>query len=329
MMKKRTWLQWAAGMACGGQGRCAPAQPSHGSSAPVLAQLTVVVPASPGGGMDQTGRAMGAALQSAGLVGQVRYENLPGQAGVTGLLAFADRYKGQPDALLMTGMFMLGGIAMHRPRVELQHLNPVAQLTSDYLVIAVPASSPLKTIQDLAAKLRDPQYRATVVGGSAGSSDHILLGMMLRSVQASPDHFTYLSTTGGGLARKALLNQQADWGISGYSEWADAIQSGQIRPLAISSQHRELGLPSLRDSGIMTNLVNWRGVCAPNGLNPAQLETLQALIDRVVTTPFWRETVKANRWLATYRPATSFRRFLETEQATARVVISLLKLNSR
>lgn len=329
MMRKRAWLQWATALAWGGHSGHSGAQqrPTAAAHAAAWPSLTIFIPASPGGGWDQTGRALGHALQSTGAVGQIRYENVGGKAGVVGLNAFAERYKGRPDALMITGMVMLGGIALHRSALDLSRLNPLAQLTSDYLVVAVPAASPLRTAQDLADRLRDPTYKATVVGGSAGSVDHMLLGMMLRSVHANPAQFTYLSTGGGGQASKALQNRQADWGISGYSELAEAIQAGQVRPLVISSQRSEMGLPSLRDVGIYTTLVNWRGLCAPSGLTPPQLETLQALIDRVVTTAPWREALKTNRWLATYRNAPAFRRFIETEQSTARVVVSLLKLN--
>lgn len=330
MMRKRAWLQWATALGWGGHfglGRAEQRPVASTHAAPPWPSLTIFIPASPGGGWDQTGRVLGGVLQSAGLVGQVRYENLGGKAGLTGLATFAERYKGRPDALMVTGMVMLGGIALHRSALDLSRLNPLAQLTSDYLVIAVPAASPLRTAQDWADRLRDPTYKATVVGGSAGGVDHILLGMMLRSLHANPANYTYLSTSGGGQASKALQNRQADWGISGYSELADAIHAGQVRPLAISSQHTEMGLPSLRDVGIYTTLVNWRGLCAPSGLTPPQLEALQALIDRAVTTPAWREELRTHRWLATYRNATAFRRFIETEQSTARVVVSLLKLN--
>lgn len=328
MMKKRAWLQWATALAWGahhGQSHAQQRSPAHTAAWP---SLTIFIPANPGGGWDQTGRAVGSVLQATGLVTQVRYENLSGKTGVTGLATFAERYKGHQDAVLVTGMAMLGGIALHRSALDLSRLNPLAQLTSDYLVIAVPATSPLRNLQDLADRLRDPSYKATVVGGPAGSVDHMLLGMMTRSVRADLARFTYLGVSGGSLARKALMSRQADWGIAGYSEWMEGVQSGQLRLLAVSSQRGEAGLPSLRDGGLNTTLVNWRGLCAPSGLSGAQLDMLDALVERMVVTPQWREAVKNNRWLATYRNAAHFRRFVETEQATARVVVSLLKLNA-
>lgn len=298
-------------------------------SAPALwPELTIFIPAGTGGGWDQTGRAVGGVLQATGLVGQVRYENLGGKAGTLGLAAFAERYKANPNALMVMGMVMLGGIAMHRPAVDLTQLHPVAELTSDYMVVAVPASSPLRSLKDLAASLRDANYRATVVGGSAGGVDHMLLGMMLRATQAAPERFTYQATASGAQALQALTGGQAQLGISGYSEFREAIQSGQIRALAVSGPRGEFGLPALRDGGINTTLLNWRGLCAPGGLTAAQVEALQALIGRLVATPEWREAVKANQWFSTYRGGASLRQFIDTEQATARIVVNLLKLGS-
>jgi putative tricarboxylic transport membrane protein len=200
----------------------------------VWPELRIVIPANPGGGWDQTGRAFGGALQSAGLVARVDYENIGGKAGTVGLAQFVERYSATPRTLLVGGMVMLGGIALQRPAVDLGRVTPVAKLTSDYLVVAVPAASPLKSARDLLARMGTPEHKATVVGGSAGGVDHMLLGMMLRATNAVPDNYGYLPTSSGADAVRALVDGKAQWGISGYSEFKPAIESGAIRALAIS-----------------------------------------------------------------------------------------------
>jgi putative tricarboxylic transport membrane protein len=288
--------------------------------------LKVFIPANPGGGWDQTGRALGGALVAAGLVEKVSYENLGGKAGTLGLPQFVERYKGDPNALMVGGMVMLGGIAMHRPVVDLSRVAPLAQLTSDYLVVVVPASSALKTPKDLLALLRDPSAKFSVVGGSAGGVDHMLMGMMLRATSANPDRATYLPTAAGADAIKALSNGQAQIGIAGYSEFKDAVQNGTLRALAISARRGEFGLPSLRDSGIDTVMVNWRGVFGAAGTTPEQREALAQLLAKLVASNEWKAAVKANQWQASYQAAEAFRQFIETEQTTARVVVHMLKL---
>jgi putative tricarboxylic transport membrane protein len=250
-----------------------------------LPELRIVIPANPGGGWDQTGRALGTALQTTKLVERVQYENIGGKAGTIGLAQFVDRYPNAPNTLMVGGMVMLGGIAMQRPAVDLSHVNPIAALTSEYMIVAVPAASPIKSVKDLAARLASPEFKAVAVGGSAGGVDHMLLGMMVRTARGKPDNFTYLATSSGGDAMRALTDGKAQIGISGYSEFRSAIEAGTIRPLAISSRRGRFGLPTLREGGIDTEMANWRGVFAPSGISAAQSSALAALVESAAKSP--------------------------------------------
>jgi len=322
-MHRRTLLKGAAA-ATGLWVSAARAQ----KAADPLPELRIVIPANPGGGWDQTGRALGTALQTTKLVDRIQYENIGGKAGTLGLTQFVERYSAAPNTLLIGGMVMLGGIALQRPAIDLTRVNPIAELTSDYMVVAVPPASPLKSLKDLAARMAAPDYKATVVGGSAGGVDHMLLGMMLRTLHGAPDNFTYLATSSGGDAVRALTEGKAQVAISGYSEFRGAIESGTIRALAVSSRRGRYGLPSLREGGIDTELANWRGVFAPNGIAPEQTAALAALLARVAKSPEWAELVRRNDWQPTYKTAADFRAFVESEQMTARVVVHMLKLKA-
>ena len=293
-----------------------------------LPELRIVIPANAGGGWDQAGRALGTALQTTKLVDRVVYENIGGKAGTIGLAQFVERYSSSPNTLLIGGMVMLGGIALQRPAVDLTRVASVAELTSDYMVVAVPAASPIKSVKDLATKLADPEFKATVVGGSAGGVDHMLLGMMLRATHGLPDNFGYLATSSGADAVRALTEGKAQLGISGYSEFRGAIEAGTVRALAISSRRSKFNLPSLREGGIDTELANWRGVFAPSGIPAAHMATLAALVERVAKSSEWTELVRRNDWQATYRAGADFRGFIETEQTMARVVVHMLKLKA-
>jgi putative tricarboxylic transport membrane protein len=293
-----------------------------------LPELRIVIPANPGGGWDQTGRALGTALQTTKLVDRVVYENIGGKAGTLGLAQFVERYSATPNTLLISGMVMLGGIALQRPAIDLSRVTGIAELTSDYMVVAVPAASPIKTVKELAAKLAAPDFKATVVGGSAGGVDHMLMGMMLRAAHGVPDNFAYLATSSGSDAVRALTEGKAQIGISGYSEFRSAIESGTIRALAVSSKRGRYGLPSVREGGIDTELANWRGVFAPSGITPDQTAALAALVERAAKSPEWADLVKRNDWQATYKTGNDFRNFVEGEQTMARVVVHMLKLKT-
>lgn len=293
-----------------------------------MPELRIVIPANPGGGWDQTGRALGTAMQTTKLVERIQYENIGGKAGTIGLAQFVERYSNTPNTLLVGGMVMLGGIALQRPAVDLTRVSAIAELTSDIMVLAVPAASPVKSIKDLSARLAQPDFKATVVGGSAGGVDHMLLGMLLRAARVPPDNISYLATGSGGDAVRALTDGKAELGISGYSEFRAAIEAGTLRALAVSSRRGRHGLPSLREGGIDTELTNWRGVFAPRGISAAQTATLVALVERVARSPEWAELLRRNDWQASYKAGADFGNFVETEQTMARVVVHMLKLKA-
>ena len=88
------------------------------SAAVAQPSLKMMIPANPGGGWDQTGRNLAAAMQSAKLVSGVQFDNKGGAAGTIGLAQFVNSAKGDPNALMIGGMVMVGGIILNKSPVE-------------------------------------------------------------------------------------------------------------------------------------------------------------------------------------------------------------------
>ena len=84
----------------------------------------MMIPANPGGGWDQTGRNLAAAMQSAKLVSSVQFDNKGGAGGTIGLAQFVNSAKGDPNALMMGGMVMVGAIYLDDAPVNLIHGDP-------------------------------------------------------------------------------------------------------------------------------------------------------------------------------------------------------------
>ncbi|TDM06508.1 MAG: hypothetical protein C4K60_18405 [Ideonella sp. MAG2] len=128
-MRRDTFLKSLAAMAAVG------ALPLSANAA---ANLKMMIPANPGGGWDSTGRALGKALQDAGVASAVSYENKGGAAGALGLAQFVNASKGDPNALMVMGAVMLGGIITGKPPVSLTQATPIARITSEYNVFVLP-----------------------------------------------------------------------------------------------------------------------------------------------------------------------------------------------
>jgi putative tricarboxylic transport membrane protein len=288
-----------------------------GGGALALDELKIIAPANPGGGWDQTARALQEVMQSGGVVKQVTVENVPGAGGTVGLAQFAQKDAGNGNALLVNGLVMVGAILTNKSAVTLEQVTPIARLTGEYEVIVVPADSDIQTLADLVAKVKADPGAVAWGGGSAGGTDHILAGLIGKAVGADPAKLNYVPFSGGGEALAAILGGHVTAGVSGYSEWAGQIQSGELRALAISSGERISGIdiPTLKEQGVAVELANWRAVMAPPGLDDAQKAALIATMDATVQSEGWKKVLADRNWLDLYLSGDAFAKFIADENA--------------
>jgi putative tricarboxylic transport membrane protein len=288
--------------------------------------LKLFVPAAPGGGWDQTARTIEQVLRATGAVKGVQITNIGGAGGAVGLPQFLNQWKGQGNALMVAGMVMVGAIIANKSPVKLAQATPIARLTGEYLALVVPAQSSFKSAKDFAAALKADPSKVPVAGGSAGGSDHILLGMIAKAIGVAPTKVSYVAFAGGGPATAALVGNQVAAGISGYAEFAEQVKAGKLRLLAVSSDKRLEGIaaPTLKEEGIDVELANWRGVFAPPGVNDTQRKAMIALMEKMVATPQWAEACKTRDWVQITLLGDDYKTFLEAE--TARIEGTLKEL---
>jgi len=236
--------------------------------------MKMMIPANPGGGWDQTGRNLAAAMQGARLVSGVQFENKGGAAGIIGLAQFANQAKGDPNAVMIGGMVMVGGIILGKSQVNLSQVTPIARLTSEWEIVVVPANSPIKSMAELVKMLKDSPGKVSWGGGSAGGTDHILAGLIARAVGVEAARVNYVPYKGGGEAVAAILGGHVTVGVSGIGEFAEHVKSGKMRALAQSGPSRIDGMPSLKEQGIDVELGNWRGIFGAPGITPQQRDAL-------------------------------------------------------
>ena len=291
-------------------------------------QLRIVIPANPGGGWDQTGRALGAALTSSGTVDKVIYENIGGKGGTIGLAEYTKRYGSDPNSLLICGMVMVGALALNKKSAELLQVQPLARLTSDYLVVAVPTDSPIASPKALAKAMRENLPALTIAGGSAGGVDHMYAGMLARLAKANAEQLQYKPFAGGNDVLQALLQKQVQVGISGYSEFREALQAGKLRALGVSSRRAMFGIASMREQGLDAEMSNWRAVFTGRNLPAERSQQLLAAIDHASNQDNWKQALVSNNWSSSWQTGKALQEFLEVEASTAQLMTYLLKLKS-
>ena len=292
--------------------------------AQAAANLKMMIPANPGGGWDTTGRALGKAMQDAGVASTVSYDNKGGAAGALGLAQFVNASKGDPNAVMVMGAVMLGGIITSKPAVSLSQVTPIARLTSEYNVFVLPASSPLKTMKDVVEQLKKDPASVKWGGGSRGSTEHIAAAMIAREAGVDPAKINYVAFRGGGEATAAILGGNVTIGGSGYSEFAEYITTGKMRAIGVTSDKRIKGIevPTLKEQGINVVIGNWRGVYGAAGITPDQRKALTDLIVKATKSKAWAESLEKNAWTPALMTGSEFDKFVDDEFAGLRAIMA-------
>lgn len=313
-MRRDTFLHSLAALAVGG------ALPL---SAQAAQAIKMMLPANPGGGWDSTGRALGKALQDAGVASSVTYDNKGGAAGAIGLAQFVNGSKGDPNAMMVMGAVMLGGIITGKPPVNLTQATPLARLTSEYNVFVLPTNSPYKSMADVVAQLKKDPGSIKWGGGSRGSTEHIAAAMIARAVGVDPSKINYVAFRGGGEAISAILGGNVTVGGSGFSEFAEYIATGKMKPIAVTSAQRLAGsnVPTLKEQGIDVEIGNWRGVYGAPGISREQRDALIAVLDKAVKSKSWAEAMKKNDWTSAWLAGDAFANFVDNEFASLRATM--------
>lgn len=291
-------------------------------------ELTITAPAGAGGGWDSASRSLQEVMMATGNAKSVQVVNVPGAGGTVGLAQFVGAAKGSSDQLLVAGITLVGASISNNSPVDLTQVTPIARLTGDPLVIVVPKDSPIQTIADLQATIKEDVAKTIWVGGSAGGADHILAALVTQASGEDPSKINYVAYSGGGEALAAMLGGQATAGISGYGEWQGQIESGDLRALAISYPDPIEGIEAkpLKAQGLDIELVNWRGVFAGPGVEGDDLEALKTAVDKTVKSPEWQAVLKARGWTDYYAPAEEFKTFIGSETERVRGILKSVGL---
>ncbi|MEU4015160.1 tripartite tricarboxylate transporter substrate-binding protein [Microbacterium sp. NPDC028030] len=294
------------------------------AEAATITDVSIVVPADPGGGWDQTGRALSQVLTEDELVSSAPVTNVGGAGGTVGLAQLANEK--DPATLMVMGLVMVGAVETNASAVRIEDTTPIARLTDEPLVVVVPAESEYDTLEDLVEDIADNGQAVTITGGSAGGADHILAGLMLEEAGLGgaeiAEKLNYTPNSGGGEAVPLLIGGKVAAGISGVGEFAQHIESGALRALAVSSEEQVPQLPdvpTITEEGYDVVLTNWRGVIAPGGISDGEKAELVRVITELHESEAWTEQLETKGWTDAFLVGEEFDEFLtgNIEEVTA------------
>ena len=289
--------------------------------------LQLMAPADPGGGWDSTARAMQPVLEELGGVGAEVY-NVGGAAGTIGLAQFAEETSGDPHQLMVMGLVMVGGIVTNKSQVTLEDVTPIASLTSEQEAIVVPTDSEYETLEQLVDAWKADPASISWAGGSAGGTDHILVGLLAKEAGVDPSGINYVAHSGGGEAVNSILSGAVTAGVSGVSEFTDQVDAGEMRWLGVSGESAPEGIdaPTMGESGYDVVLENWRGVMGAPELSDADREAVVGLITEMHDSEAWQAALEENGWGDFFKPGDEFATFLGEENTRVEGVLAEIGL---
>ncbi|MFI1808472.1 Bug family tripartite tricarboxylate transporter substrate binding protein [Streptomyces californicus] len=291
--------------------------------------LKVMVPNAKGGGYDTTARAVAKVLQEAEIAPDTQVFNLPGAGGTRGLQKIV-KERGNGKLAMQMGLGVVGAVYASNSRTSFTETTPIAKLMEEAGAIVVPQDSPYDSIGDLIAAWKSSPNAITVGGGSSvGGPDHLLSMMLAKAIGIPPRKVKYFSHDGGGELLPAVLGGDISFGVSGFGEFLEQINSKKVRVLAVTSENPIdvlPDIPTLESAGIKLTFTNWRGIVAPPGISIAErkvwLETLTAMHD----SQEWKSELAKHGWTDAFMTGFEFAGYLTDQDRQVAEILAELDL---
>ena len=276
-----------------------------------LKNIDWTIPADPGG-YSLTANAITDSLKAEGLLTSTSSVFKPGAGGSVGLGAFQE-IKGKPEAAIVTGIAMTGGLYSNKSKLNLLDSTPIAKILREYEGIVVPASSKYRTLKQLMDDLVAKPNVVAIAGGNKGGVDHQTMGLLAQKAGVDPTKLNYVVYSGGPAVIASLLSNATQVGISGALDFAPYVASGKMRYLGVSSAKTISGIKAKTFVSQGYDLVygNWRGIMAPADLSKADYLNFVKVIDIMHVSPAWKAELTKNKWDNEFVAGTAFKSFLE------------------
>lgn len=283
-------LFWAA-VAC--SGASAQQYPSR--------NVEIVVPYGPGGSTDIVARIVAQKLQDR--LGQTFVVlNRPGASGTLGLTV---AMRANPDGYTLLNSYTAEAVVV--PQISKAHkysmaddFEPIAITGLVPVVLMVSKKVQADNLKDFIAEVRANPGKYTF-GGGYGSPPHVMGAWMNKLRGLNVQHVPY---RGGAQGINDVVGGHIDMFYGGVAAGKAAIDSGSVRPIAVTGDARSTALPQVptfKEGGVAEfDLASWTVMLAPKG-TPAEIvallrkETLAALDDPATRAALARQGVETSK----------------------------------
>ena len=256
--------------------------------------ITLVVPFTPGGGVDISARLQAQALGE--ILGQnVIVENIGGGGGMTAGVRVAHA---APDGYT----FMIGNTGTHAYNQTL-YKKPLYNSVTDFTPVGLISESPrilnarkdlpVNGLQEFIAWLKANQAKAQFGSAGVGSGTHLPCVLFNLAIGVNVTHVPY---RGAGPVIQDLLGGRIDYMCDTIQTGAQMAKQGAVKPIAVLSERRVAIVPDVPTSGEQglagVEASVWNAFFLPKGTPDAIVRKLNAAMNKSLENPALRQRLE-------------------------------------
>ena len=299
---------------CGAAAQAADSYPTK--------SIELVVSYQPGGGSDNTARAIADAARPL-MPQSVVVLNRPGGSGSIGWSYVAGSDDGYRLILMTPEMLVvpLMGIG----KVTVGDFQPIARFTDDPSSITVRADAPWRTAQEFIQHVKANPGKVAFSNAGNGTIPHVAAGAFAEAIGAQLEHIPY---NGSAPAIMGLLAGDVQATTVAYAELRQHVESGKLRTLAVMSEKRVAGLdaPTLKELGHDLQFSVWRGLGLPRNAPREAVEKWRAVSKELAASPKFQETMTKQNLTPSYADTPAFVADIERQNQAVKTLMPKLNL---
>lgn len=289
--------------------------------------VSYILHVSPGGATDVMARRLSIELEKI-LKQPFVVENMPGGRGAAQL---AKLTSSAPDGYTIGAVTSthIGAMNQTLKTYNVDSVDWIARLATEPYLVAVPASSPIKTMKDLVDQANSKPGSLVMAGFVRGSGGHFAWELMAKAAGVPSANVRWVPYDSVGDAVTATLGEHAGATVAYVDLVRTHVESGALRVIGIMTDERVPQLPdvpTLKEQGINadTSWQQMRGIIGPKGMPDAVKAKIADAVKASLQAPDMVAYYKEASLLPTFQGPAEFTAQAKKEDETTKALMKEL-----